>query len=485
MDKLCDTSAERFVISGILEHGEDAYLDVADFLQVDTFTNIVNQNIFKCINYGFRFKKITEIDVPTILGIASELHIDLNTPANVKYLSILASIHVSLSNVRVWAVKIRKLHIARILLEQIKESEHEIENITGDESISTILSIIENRVFNFASLIEGMNDDPTLLGDGLDEYIEYIENNPNASIGISSGFPYYDKAIGGGFRRQIISLISARIKTGKTMFATNVAMHVAKNLNIPVLYIDTEMIKKDHWARLLANLSFESKVSINEIETGTFIYNKHKKEAVNNSKEILKSIPIWYKNVAGKEFEEIISIIRRWVHKYVGFDEYGNTKDCLIIYDYFQLTNSDRLSSTLQEYQMLGFMLITLKNFAIRYNLPILCMSQSNREGIDRETTSVLAGSDRILWTVANYSIWKEKDAKDLAEIGPEHGSMKLVPLCARHGEGLGYGDYINFFFHKKYAKIVEGETKGNILLEQEKLNSLQKDFASINDETN
>jgi len=126
-------------------------------------------------------------------------------------------------------------------------------------------------------------------------------------------------------------------------------------------------------------------------------------------------------------------------------------------------------------------MLVTLKNFAIRYNLPIFCTAQSNRAGIDKETTSVLAGSDRVLWTVANYALWKEKNEGDLSEIGEEHGNQKLIPLCTRHGEGLRVGDYINFYFHKKYALIKEGETRSNVLLQKTQLEEKSKNFNDIN----
>ena len=72
-------------------------------------------------------------------------------------------------------------------------------------------------------------------------------------IGISTGFPAYDEAIGGGLRRKCVDLVAARPKVGKSMFGDAVAMHVSKNLGIPVLVLDTEMSKEDHLNRMLAN----------------------------------------------------------------------------------------------------------------------------------------------------------------------------------------------------------------------------------------
>ena len=46
---LCDPSAERAILSGILKYGEDAYLDIADIIQESSFTIDSNQIIFKCL----------------------------------------------------------------------------------------------------------------------------------------------------------------------------------------------------------------------------------------------------------------------------------------------------------------------------------------------------------------------------------------------------------------------------------------------------
>ena len=84
-------------------------------------------------------------------------------------------------------------------------------------------------------------------------------------------------AIGGGLRRKCVDLVAARPKVGKSMFGDAVAMHVASNLNIPVLVLDTEMSKEDHYNRILANLSG---VEINKIATGKFSENEIDKRKI-------------------------------------------------------------------------------------------------------------------------------------------------------------------------------------------------------------
>jgi hypothetical protein len=91
-------------------------------------------------------------------------------------------------------------------------------------------------------------------------------------------------------------------------------------------------------------------------------------------------------------------------------------------------------------------------------------MLQLNRDGIDKETTAGAAGSDRIIWKCANFTILKKKSEEELAEEGgAEEGNLKLVPVICRHGEGLGQKDYINLKFDGSTAKLVEGRTRNEV----------------------
>ena len=113
-----------------------------------------------------------------------------------------------------------------------------------------------------------------------------IENKCD-QIGVSSGFPRYDAAIGGGLRRKCVDLVSARPKVGKSVFADNVALNVASK-GIPVLMLDTEMSKEDHLNRLIANLS---EIPINEIATGRFSVEEEKTMTVKAAVQKIKDIP--------------------------------------------------------------------------------------------------------------------------------------------------------------------------------------------------
>ena len=168
-------------------------------------------------------------------------------------------------------------------------------------------------------------------------------------------------------------------------------------------------------------------------------------------------------SIAGQPFENILSIMRKWVYQEVGFDSNGRTKDCLIVYDYLKLMGSESISSSMQEYQVLGFQITQLHNFCVKYDVPCLSFVQLNRDGITKESTDVVSGSDRLIWLCTSFSIFKLKSAEEIADDTEENGNRKLVPIVARHGAGLDDGDYVNMNMFGKFGKIVEGQTRNEL----------------------
>lgn len=455
---LCDPSAERAVLSCILEYGDKAYLEVNDIISNDSFTVDSNQLIYGCIKYLFSKELTSKLDIASIYSAAQDLgfsHI-LNKKEEAQHLKAIKDFPANIDNIKQFAVKIKKLEIARSLHSELGKVQDKLLDITGSEPISSILSIAEDVLFEFGSNLSNDNE-PYHIGEGLSEYIEYLIANPVPQVGISSGFPIYDQAIGGGFRKGTVNIIAARPKAGKTMWADNVGFYVANKLGIPVLNMDTEMSNKDHIHRVMAMMT---EIETSKIETGKFSESPVQNSKIQESIEELKKTKLYYKSIAGKPFDEQLSIMRRWMCKEVGLNSDGTAKDCLIIYDYLKLMDSTGMSQDMKEYQLLGFMMTALHNFAVKYQVPILGFIQLNRDGITKESTDTASGSDRIIWLCSNFSIFKRKSDEEIAEDGGDSGNRKLLPLISRHGGCLDDNDYINFNLKGWCAKITEGKTK-------------------------
>lgn len=473
---LCDPSSERAVLSCILQYGDKAYLEINDLIDQDTFTIDSNQLIYSCLKHIFEKEETKTIDIASIYSAAQELgvHHILSKKDETQHLKAIKDFPADIENVKKFAAKIKKLQIARSLHKELENAQDKLLDVTGSESISSIIGLAEETLLDFGSNLTNENE-PIILGKDIQSYVEYLIDHPIDQMGISSGYPIYDQSIGGGFRKGTINVIAARPKVGKSLWCDNVSLHVAGKLGIPVLNMDTEMNHRDHIHRLLAMMT---EIEINNIETGKFSKSTSQYEKIKEASAQLNSMPIYYKSIAGKPFEDQISLMRRWIHKDVGLNSDGTAKNCLIIYDYLKLMDSAGISQDMKEYQVLGFMMTALHNFAVKYQIPILAFIQLNRDGITKESTDTASGSDRIIWLCSNFSIFKRKSDEEVAEDGPDCGNRKLIPLISRHGAGLDDNDYINFHMKGWCAKIVEGKTK----LELSNNGSKKKDGFIIND---
>ena len=457
-EQISNPASERVVLSGIMKHGSEAFIDVDDIIETNDFTLEQNQIVYACIKKTL--KNSSTIDLPSLLSAAEDLGMTESFKDRVPtdHIQGLINCDVQLENVRTHAIKLAILSAGREVRLRAKRVISDVNNINGDETIDQIISIGETPFFEMSSLLNSSAEDrPISLGDDIEGYIAHIEENPCEMLGVSSGFPRFDAAIGGGFRRQCVDLIAARPKVGKSMLADNVASHIAGELNIPVLVLDTEMGKQDHYNRLLAKFSG---ININDISTGSYVKMVNGKERVAQAIKKIKEMPFDYMSIAGKPFEETLSIIRRWLVKRVGTDENGRRNDCMVIYDYLKLMSSSEINDSMKEFQVLGFQITKLHNFTVQYDFPCLSFVQLNRDGITKESTDAVSGSDRLIWLCSSFSIFKNKSDEEMAEDGGATGNRKLIPIATRHGGGLDDYDYINVDMKGEIGTVEERMTK-------------------------
>ena len=487
-DKLSDIGAERAVLAGLLQHGVDGYVAVSDIVSHETFVNTNNQIIYKCL------VRIIEqgqsIDMPSILASAEALGVldTINTKQELSYIKTLFNFPVNQDNILPFAAQIKKFEFARKIQKLTTKIHKDVESINGTESIDKIISILENPVTDFLREDDG-GEHPEQIGSDVQEYVDFLAENKCDIIGIPTGFTKYDEAIGGGLRRKCVDLVSARPKVGKSVFADNVALNVSR-LDVPVLVLDTEMSKEDHLNRLIANIS---SVPINEVATGKFSEDANKAQKVQEAVDELSKIPYSYVSVAGKPFEQILNVIKRWIVQEVKTDESGKTNDCVIIYDYLKLMSSESINNNMQEYQALGFQITSLHNLCVKLDIPCLSFVQLNRDGITKESTDAVSGSDRLIWLCTSFTIFKAKSPEELAEDGPNAGNRKLVPIVSRHGAGLDDGDYINMNMLGSHARLVELQTRNEFknnpvgdtgLIDSTKIKNVADEFKADQEET-
>lgn len=437
-NELSDAGSEKAVLAGLFQYGTDAYIDVNTIISTDTFTIVENKFIYKV--FEIILQESDSIDETSIIATAKRLGYDkeiLVDKDSIDHLRAILTFPINLENVAVHAKRIAKLEFVRVARFKLKKAYDDLSAVTGSETIEQIVSIPETVMFDIIeSLNKEQQSNPELLGVGLDEMFEMLMNGEQKRTGIPTPFKEFNAAIGGGCRRGGVNLVCSRPKKGKTTIAKEVALFVASN-DIPVLILDTEMNKNDQVFRSLSSMSG---VKITNIENGYFCLDPANKRSVMKAKEDLQKKPVYYVSIAGKPFEEILSIIRRWILKTVGKDdETGVVNDCLVIYDYFKVMDTSELKE-LKEYQLLGFQISRLSDFAKYYDFACLAFTQLNRE-------EDISQSDRLRWLAHSYSRLIEKTQDEINLEGLQNGNRRLMVEDARYGPGLD-GGTIDFMIH-------------------------------------
>jgi replicative DNA helicase len=482
MSELTDVGTERAVLGGVAQYGADGYADVSDLVTTKTFSLDSNQVIWWCLDALYKNGQTAPVDSPTLLAVAHSLGKGnlFEKSEELAHLRAVLNFAPKQANLRKLAGRLKKLEFARQAVVTLEETAASVRQVTGEESVNDILAKIEAPVLDLTATLGERSEGPQPIGTGLADYVTHLREHPVETVGLSTGFARYDRAIGGGFRPGTINVVVARIKQGKSFLAANIGLNVATGLglvrhwksaatggyahvsspaDVPVLYLDTEMTREDQWARMLALFSG---VPIDDVETGRFALTDLKVERVRAAAESLQKVPFDFLSVAGQPFEETEAVMRRWVTRKVKLNDDGTAKPCLIVYDYLKLMTSDAIEAgRLAEHQVLGFMMTRLHNFAVRFKLPVFTFVQSNRHGISEEETDIVSQSDRIAWLCSNLTLFKTQSSEEVAmQPDPENPfNRKLRPLAARHGAGLSDGEYIHVRLDGHLGRVTEGPT--------------------------
>ena len=455
MENLTDLVSELAVLSACINHGADCFLDISTIVNTDTFSDEQAQALWKCLAEIYK-GEIKKADLPTILTTAKQIGLEVffNTDERQKTLARILRFQCESQNSLVLAKKIAKLQITRELVKGFDLAKKDLLSVTGSERLDAIIAKAEKPVFDIVNRIEGGGkiEGSVHISEGIDALIKNIEENPNHSYGIPSGFPEWDEAIGGGLTPGV-HLVCARLKQGKSHVCDNMAMHISRDQNLPSLVVDLEMYQQQHQFRLLSLLSG---VPVTDIKKGNYVKNNSLVKKIKLAQEEIKNIPYTYIQASNMNMEERVSHIRRWLIRKVGFDTSGKLKPCVIFYDQLKITDMNDLQMA-KENQLLGLQMDCLHALAVQYNIPIVALAQLNRDGINSESTAAVANSDKLAQGATSLTFLKPKSPEEIAKDSPELGNKKFVVVAGRDGPAhQEQGEYIHIGTKFSIAKMHE-----------------------------
>ena len=210
-------------------------------------------------------------------------------------------------------------------------------------------------------------DQVPLMKDQVMEAIESIEKlyeRRGAITGLASGFKNFDQMTNGLHPSEMV-VIAARPSMGKTVFAMNIAEHVAVNIKQPVAIFSLEMSSQQLVQRLLCS---RARVNLGKVRDG-FLSERDFPNLMTAAAKLAES-QIYIDDTAGLSILELRSKARR-------FKQMHDIK--LIVIDYLQLLRST--SRRAQDNRQLEIAEISsgVKALAKELNIPIIVLAQLNR----------------------------------------------------------------------------------------------------------
>jgi len=467
-DQLSDAGLERAVITGIIEYGSDTYFDVADILDVKDFFHPINRNLFAILRHLVTEKDAKTFDIISIATCAKNL--SFKNIAKQDFIETLFDNAPVKSNIVNLAAAVYKLSLARQAYTTLEDCASDILTVTGEESAEAIVAKLEDPIFELTGKLTTESSILKPIADNFSELMKAVSESPKDLVGLPTGFPNWDYFIGGGLRRGTVTVIGARPKIGKSFMCLNVAKNVAE-MGIPVLYLDTELTQRIQMERYIALMTG---IELNHIETGKFASISEENKLLWDSQPEIEKLSsyITHCSIAGQPVQHVVlPMIRRWLARTVGFNEFGQANTCLVVYDYIRIMDPGDIKNNLLEHQILGILMSSLHDFCVKWDLPTLAAVQINREGKNKDGGEFIFGSDKILQSCSSLTLLKPKTPEDLMEDPPTHGTKKMIVTDTRFGPGMEPGEYINIIDNLVAGKFVEGNTCAKNIAESSILN--------------
>jgi len=427
----CDYGNERSVLALSLCN-EDLFYSLLSKVVEDDFLAEDSRKLFNIMFIAHK-TGVRSFDVPILTKIASELgYTELEDES---FLSAIFKTEVNSSNFDLYVHKLLDDSTKYKLFVSLHRNRYELLDSAGKvETVpsDTFLNKVQADILTL-SLESSAIEEPIHIGDGLEDYIKSIEDTKIETLGLSTGYPFLDKAID-GLIPGTLTIIAARKKMGKSALLTNIAANVSIKKQEPVLYIDTEMTFPEWRGRILANISG---VDERIIKHGGFKGNAEIYDRVLRAVEYLKASKLFHFYLPGYSVDKISALYKKYKLK----------EDIQLgIFDYIKEPDLSSIEQGRKEYQILGDVTTKLKDLSGQLNIPFLAAVQLSRAGD-------VADSDRIARYADVIAFWGLRDLKEAEENAwdlDEIGHYGLYIKDSRRGGTTGSAGIGYKFIHSK-----------------------------------
>ena len=348
--------AEQAVLGSILIDSR-CVADVVGIVSPDDFFLKQNREIFETIYTMFNFSQT--IDPVTVLNKMKELGVHHDNSRD--YILQLMEITPTAANVVRYANIVRE----KAMLRGLAQAASDISETVYSE-MGTAAEMLESAEKKIYALRKGeRNDGLEHIGSTLHKVFDRLtelSQSDSAIPGLSSGLRDLDTKIN-GLNKSDLLLVAARPAMGKSAFALNIAVNVAKKYKKTVAVFNLEMSREQLAMRLLANESF---VELQKLATGKLSEEEWTKLCMASA--ALSQTDIRIDDNPSVTVADISAKCRR-------LDNLG-----LVVIDYLQLMQGSGFGKASDNrVTVVGDISRSLKIMAKELNIPVICLSQLSR----------------------------------------------------------------------------------------------------------
>ena len=412
--------AEQSVLGSILIDSR-CVADIIGILKPEDFFLPQNREIYETVYTMFNFSE--SIDPVTVLEKMRQLGVYHDNTRD--YVQQLMEITPTAAN----AVRYANIVKDKAMLRGLADASAEISDLVYDQ-VGTPAEILESAEKKIYSLRKGETGDSlehvgTTLLKVFDTLTE-LSQSDSAIPGLSTGLRDLDKKIN-GLNKSDLFLIAARPAMGKTAFALNIALNVAKKYNKTVAVFSLEMSREQLVMRLMANESF---VELGKLLTGKLSEEEWTKLAMASA--ALSQTDLRVDDNPSITVAEINAKCRR-------LDNLG-----LVVIDYLQLMQGSGYGKASDNrVNVVSDISRSLKIMAKELNVPVICLSQLSRgpEGRTdkrpmlsdlRESGAIEQDADEVIFLYRDEYYHENTEEKGVAECivaKNRHGEVGTVKL--------------------------------------------------------
>lgn len=412
--------AEQAVLGSILIDSR-CVTEVIGLLKPEDMYLQQNREIYETIYTMFNYSQ--PIDPVTVLNKMKELGVHRDDSRD--YILQLMQITPTAANVVRYAGIVRDM----AMLRGLAQAATDISEIVHAQ-VGTPAEMLESAEKKIYALRKGERGDSlehigTILYKVFDR-LEELSRSDSLIPGLSTGLRDLDMKIN-GLNKSDLLLIAARPAMGKTSFALNIGLNVAKKYNKTVAFFSLEMSREQLAMRLLSGESF---VDSQKMQTGKL--SEEEWERLCTASVALSQTDIRCDDNPSITVAEMNAKLRR-------VEDLG-----LVIIDYLQLmTGSGYGKGGDNRVQVVGEISRSLKIMAKELNVPVICLSQLSRAVESRtdkrpimsdlrESGAIEQDADAILFLYRDDYYNPNSEEKNVAECivsKNRHGETGTVKL--------------------------------------------------------